>query len=332
MRIVPSDQMQGYSLAMLVTHFGWSRVALITVNTFYGFGVASSFQERALTQNITMVRNEAYNKGDRDFHLQMTSLKESDARIFVLVGYGEDAIMVLREAKKFGLIGRDYAWIGSDLTQNMYELLYSTETRLNYTHEDRENAENMIYVTLAPPSRPRNADFTARFKSAYNNTPTAQGYMFRDCLLAIGMGFKKLIETGYTGPQIAGRSTGVNAVNFLRDVRFTSGVEEGSDFDLNGDRNGIFLINTITKGTLITALEINSTWHLTPQSPLVFRTATLTPPPDQKLLTREHLSAESGFETRGISEEHVIALSVDAMFWDVVYLCVALHVFNGAQC
>ncbi|KAI8852145.1 periplasmic binding protein-like I [Chytridium lagenaria] len=217
-RITPSDEAQGHALASLVSYFGWTKVALISANTFYGFGVSSGFQSRALTLNITTLRNEAYNRGDTEFRLQMASLKTSDARIFVVVGDGEDAILMLREARRLGMTGREYLWIGSDRVEGMHKRLYDPNTLFPYTSEDRENAEGMIFLSRMLRDSPGFIDFTIRFRQMYNKTPPFTSYHLRDCLLAMAAGFKRIVETTAVG-EIVGRRTGVDAVGFTRGWR-----------------------------------------------------------------------------------------------------------------
>ncbi|KAJ3100178.1 hypothetical protein HDU97_002459 [Phlyctochytrium planicorne] len=296
-RIVPSDIVQGSSLAMLVASYGWSKVALITSNTAYGFGVASNILEKAETHNITIVRNEAYNPGDVDFHLQMASLIDADARIIVLVGYDVDAVNILREARRFGLIGRDYVWIGSDRVQTVYDLLYNPRTSSNYTDQDRQNAEGMILLSRTTRGGLPWDQFTQRYSNIFGPSAKAlndMSFLLRDCLMTFGAGFKNMVDSGIPLENIRNRTSGLDAGDFTSSVAF-SGVSGNVEFSDVADRKGIFIFTNIVNGTLQTCLTIDSNFKFTTFTSPTFYGNSTVPPADGKILIREFISLNSGY-------------------------------------
>ncbi|KAJ3113201.1 hypothetical protein HDU96_003635, partial [Phlyctochytrium bullatum] len=164
---VPSDKYQAYGMVRLVKYFGWNRVALVTVNAAYGFGLSANFLDLASQVNLTVLRNEAYNADDTDFRIQVKSLKDVDARIIVLMAYDVDVIYLLREARKQGMIGPNYVWIASDAVEPMYEMLFG-ETRSQWTDEDRANVESIIYSTESELGEAQHDSLNTRYAQRYN--------------------------------------------------------------------------------------------------------------------------------------------------------------------
>ncbi|KAJ3204526.1 hypothetical protein HDU67_009454, partial [Dinochytrium kinnereticum] len=232
-RTAPSDRHQGYHLARLVQRFGWSKVALITVNAAYGFGVSANFLELASAQNFTILRNEAFNPDDTNYRLQMTSLKQVDARVFVVVGYDSDVVVMLREARKQGLIGPKYVWIGSDGVETIYDLVFG-ETRSLFTDEDRENIEGMIFSTFYETGGQPWIDFNRRFQAIHNTLPGSFSYLFRDCVLAFTYGVKRMLASGFTLEQVTSRTTNMSVIDFISTT--FEGVSGTVKFDQFGDR------------------------------------------------------------------------------------------------
>ncbi|KAJ3200866.1 hypothetical protein HDU67_001759, partial [Dinochytrium kinnereticum] len=291
-RTVPSDRYQGYGLVRLVQQFGWNKVALITVNAAYGFGVSANFLELASAQNLTVLRNEAFNPDDTNYRLQMSSLKQVDARVFVVVGYDSDVIVMLREAKKQGLIGPKYVWIGSEAVETMHDLLFG-ETRSRYTDEDRDNVQGMIYSTIYETGDKPWTDLNNRYQALYNSLPGTYSYVLRDCLLTMSYGLKRMLSRGFTFPQITSRTTNMSVIDFISTP--FEGASGNVTFDEFGDRKIGYLYKTVIKGALVGTFLTDASGRFTKLSETVFYGGSSVPPLDGVVAVREILEPESGF-------------------------------------
>ncbi|KJE91804.1 hypothetical protein CAOG_02888 [Capsaspora owczarzaki ATCC 30864] len=119
LRTVSNDLQQAQYIAEFVLDMGWNRVAIVSSN-----GVMSSadsisvvFRDSALTGHpIEIVMEQPIISNDfkrPDFEMQQ--LKDSSARVILLLTTEDDAINVLASANSLGLLGPDYVWIVPDL-------------------------------------------------------------------------------------------------------------------------------------------------------------------------------------------------------------------------
>ncbi|KAJ3104193.1 Gamma-aminobutyric acid type B receptor subunit 1 [Phlyctochytrium planicorne] len=283
-----------------------SPVALVT-------GSLGVFQCSGSAANITILRNEAYNPDDVDYKLQVSSIKSSDARIIVVIGYDVDVIKMLREAKAQGIVSPRHVWIGTDGVIPMYALLNGKNTlgisnhnvtknkqkpkqsdkttRDGYTDEDRKNTEGMLFVSPNERGGVEWDDLRTRYSNQYGEDPQPFAYFYRDCLLAIALGFKKMIQRGISVQQILGRRTGVSLAEFTN-TQFT-GASGKVVFDQNGDRAPNYILSNIVNGALIESLNIDGTGAIKVTKPVVFPGGSLVAPPDGQILWREVLGTTS---------------------------------------
>ncbi|KAJ3175539.1 hypothetical protein HK101_010644 [Irineochytrium annulatum] len=294
-RTVPSDQYQGYRLADLIKYNGWSNVGMLTVNSDYGLGLSQFFVERTADLNITIVAQEAYNSVDNltpaDFESQLTALKAANAFVTVILGYDIDVIQMLRQAKKMGMVGPKYVWIGSDAVYTMYPILFSPQAGA-YTDEDRQNAAGMIYTTpLEFNSSPQFDDVTNRYKSLFGDSPLSDSYFYRDCMLTMSKGVKKMLASGFTIAQIQARTTGMNVSTFISTP--FNGSSGPVSYDQNGDRLTGFQVANVVGRDLRNALVADVNGVFTPQSKIQFFDGTFDIPLDHVALSRQVIETTS---------------------------------------
>ncbi|KAJ3101579.1 hypothetical protein HDU97_001258 [Phlyctochytrium planicorne] len=302
-RTVPSDKAQGLSLVRFVQSFGWNKVALITVNAAYGYGLSSAFLEYANAQNVTVLRNEAYNPDDPNFRSQITSIRQTDARIVIIIGYDTDAVNVLREARLQGLVGPKYVWIGVSAVGSLFDLVngkhkpfgFKGETRSKYTDQDRENIDGMIFSSINEKGGQGWTSLNTKYQAKYGALPSAYSYMYSDCLTSYAVGFKNLVEkSGFGIGQILNRSTGVNAGVFTSLVGF-DGASGNVSYDANGDRKVGFLYKNVQKNKVVETFLSDFDGRSTLVSPILFFGGSSTPPLDSLVRTRDVLEAWSPF-------------------------------------
>lgn len=114
-RTVPSDAYQSPAVARYMYNQGWRKVAVVANNGAYGLGLAQNFQVAVQQLNMTLLANIPFVSGITDFSTTVSSLKASGARVVFIAMYDlPDAIYFMREAKKQGMVGPDYQYIGPD--------------------------------------------------------------------------------------------------------------------------------------------------------------------------------------------------------------------------
>ncbi|KAJ3094412.1 hypothetical protein HDU96_001689, partial [Phlyctochytrium bullatum] len=331
-RTVPSDTNQGIALVEIVKYYGWKKVALITVNSNYGFGIASSFLKAASASNITLLRNEAFNARTNeteipDFKLQVQSIKQSDARIIIVIGYEIETVYLLREARAQGLVGPNYVWIGTDGVKTMYSLLHDAGRRKGWNDTDRQNIEGMLYVApneRVGPSKEWEA-VDERYKAENNGElPKPNSYFCRDCLLGYALGLKNLLSSGVSLQQIMNRNVTIRATDFAgQSFNGSSGLLV---FDQNGDRLPNYVVSNVRNGGLIDALSIipnsNLSKPIEQLTPVVFPSGSSVAPADGIVFTREAIDFGSGI---GIAVLGVYFLGILA----TLVACVVLIVNRG---
>ncbi|KAJ3218198.1 hypothetical protein HDU67_006460 [Dinochytrium kinnereticum] len=286
-RTLPSDRYQGAALARFVQFFQWKKVALLTVNTPYGFGIASNFLPEAEKANITILRNEAFTENGLDFRLQIQSIRRSDARIIIVIGYDNDVIVMLREAKRQGIFGPDYVWIGTDGVLTMYNLLNEVDTRGNYTDEDRSNLEGMLFTFPSEKGGKEWDAVNSRYAARNNGEfPKPFSYFFRDCLLTLALGVKRLVTTrGFTIQQVLERRTNVPVSDFINTP--FNGSSGPMEFDENADRVPNFILYNVVRNAIVGTISLDSKGVMTPTIPVTFRSGLTIPPKDGIILQRE---------------------------------------------
>ncbi|KAJ3411098.1 hypothetical protein HDV05_002743 [Chytridiales sp. JEL 0842] len=281
-RTIASDKYQGYAIANLINSYGWKRAAVVSVNAAYGFGVSSHFLTKANELGISVLRNEAYNPDDQDYSGIFASLKAADARIIVIIMYEPDAILFFREAKKQGMLGSKYVYIGTDT------LAYDFADE----GEDTQNLEGLLAALQDETGGGEFNWIAQRYRSQFGATPEDYSWNARDCLLTMRNGIAYMLNKGFTPAQILARNTGTTLREFVG-----NGFEGASGFvqyDENGDRNSAFVFHNFQPGGRRVAIKIDTAGKLTELRPVIFANNTVVAPLDGPVLTREELLINSG--------------------------------------
>ncbi|KAJ3094240.1 hypothetical protein HDU96_001770 [Phlyctochytrium bullatum] len=310
-RTIPSDAEQARALAMLVRTRGWTKVGLITVNSPY-----------ASASNITILRNEAYspdyNTADPDvFRPQVTSLRAADARVILILGFDADAIRILREARRQNLVSPSHVWIGSDGVETAHALLTGADTRADYTDEDRENVEGMVFTSpFENGGGVEKSELDARYAAAYGGASImTYSYFYRDCLLTMALGIRRLLTQGVSLERVLNRTDNPGVANF---VSFTfAGASGNVAFDSNADRTLGFQVTNIVRGALETAAIVSANGSITSLKPLVYKGGSTTAPADGVILFRDLVDLTSPL---GLTLVAISALGIVLTFASVVVL------------
>ncbi|HMB95873.1 MAG TPA: ABC transporter substrate-binding protein [Tepidisphaeraceae bacterium] len=99
-----TDDFQASVGAQFGTKQGWKNVALLTaVDSDYSKGLAKFFRETFTGAGGTLVADESYSKGDREFRAQLTKIKAANPDAVYLPGYYTQIGLILRQARDLGL-------------------------------------------------------------------------------------------------------------------------------------------------------------------------------------------------------------------------------------
>lgn len=172
-RVCFIDDFQGTVMAKFATEdLKAKKVATLTsVSSAYSVGLAKVFRESFVASGGTVVAEQKFSEGDKDFRAQLTAIKAANVDAIFVPGYYTEAALVARQARGLGvtqpLFGGD-GWeseklleIGGDALNGSY---YST-------HFTPENKDANV------------AAFVAKFRQRWNNeTPDAYAALGYDAL------------------------------------------------------------------------------------------------------------------------------------------------------
>ena len=112
-RICFTDPLQGRKIADLVGDtLGYKKVAVLyDISSDYGVGIHDAFVEQAEAKGFTVVADQSFNSGDKDFKTQLTTIKNANPDVIFVPGYYQEASFILTQAKQLGI---DTPFVGSD--------------------------------------------------------------------------------------------------------------------------------------------------------------------------------------------------------------------------
>ena len=104
-RVCFVDSFQGNVLAKFVREkLKVHRVAILTsVSNAYSVGMTSIFKTRFLAEGGTVVAEQKYSEGDKDFRAQLTAVKAAGADAIFASGYYTEAALICVQARQLGL-------------------------------------------------------------------------------------------------------------------------------------------------------------------------------------------------------------------------------------
>ena len=190
-RVCFIDDFQGVVMAKFAKDdLKATKVATLTsVSSAYSVGLSKVFKETFVAGGGTVVAEQKFNEGDKDFRAQLTAIKASGADAVFVPGYYQEAALVARQARSLGLtlplFGGD-GWeseqllkIGGDALNGCY---YST----HFTPENKD---------------PAVAEFVKKFKARWDNeTPDAYAALGYDALYVLAAAIKSSGST--EGPKL----------------------------------------------------------------------------------------------------------------------------------
>ena len=190
-RVCFIDDFQGTVMAKFAANdLKAKKVATLTsVSSAYSVGLAKYFKETFLKGGGTVVAEQKFNEGDKDFRAQLTAIKAANVDAVFIPGYYTEAALIARQARSLGLtvplFGGD-GWESEKLLEIGGDALNGSYYSTHFTPENKE---------------PAVAVFVKKFKARWKNeTPDAYAALGYDSLYILVDAIKRSGVTA--GPKL----------------------------------------------------------------------------------------------------------------------------------
>lgn len=167
-RICFIDPFQGTVMSKFARARGWNKIAVLTdVRQDYSVGLSECFIKDIQANGGTIVREQKFSSGDKDFKPQLTSIKAAQPDAIFVPGYYGEVALISKQARLLGikvpLLGGD-GWVGDSLLKVAGKSLDGSFFSAHFSSDDRsEKVQN----------------FVNKFRAKYGETPddmAALGY------------------------------------------------------------------------------------------------------------------------------------------------------------
>jgi branched-chain amino acid transport system substrate-binding protein len=180
-RVCFTDDFQAVVIARFVLEkLEKKKIAFLTdVKQDYSVGLTNIAKDYLTKNGGTIVKEQSYSSGDKDFRAQLTDLKSANPDVIIITGYYSEASLIAKQARQFGIkstfVGGD-GWDGSSLIPVGGKAIEGAYFSNHFSVED---------------SSPAVKDFVAKYKAKYNNAVP-------DAFAALGYDALKLLADAIT--------------------------------------------------------------------------------------------------------------------------------------
>ena len=181
-RVCFIDDFQGQVMAKFAKEdLQAKKVATLTsVSSAYSVGLAKVFKATFTAGGGTVVAEQKFNEGDKDFRAQLTAIKAANVDAIFVPGYYTEAALVARQARALGitqpLFGGD-GWESEKLLEIGGDALNGSYYSTHFTPENKD---------------PAVAKFVEKFRGRWNNeTPDAYAALGYDALYVLADSIKR---------------------------------------------------------------------------------------------------------------------------------------------
>ncbi|KAJ3360544.1 hypothetical protein GGF32_008285 [Allomyces javanicus] len=276
---IPDDSQQGVAIARFVRAMGWTKVNLLVSTDSYGGSISTSFSDAARPLGVKLALSDVYSPGDPDLSAQVANLANSESNIIIFaVSSSDDAVVLLREARRQGLLGPDRVWIGTDA---LGEYFTSSVFPSSPTYaSDTANVQGAMYFSPFVATGTAAYQTMATAWSALGKTTSADsvpyGGLNYDCLLVLAKGLIQLATK--VGPGNV-NAPGISLVGDFLPPPF-DGATGSLAFTSTGERIGDFSVLNIYNGDKRVAFHVFSNGTIATVHPPQFYSGSSTPPVD----------------------------------------------------
>jgi len=182
-------------MAKFALSHGWKNVAILKdVKQDYSRGLAQFFEEYLTAHGGTIVKDQTYSSGDKDFRAELTSIKAAHPDAIFIPGYYTEVGLIARQARQLGIkapmLGGD-GWDSEDLVKiggeamdgNFFSNHFSTQDKSPVVQDfldkyrDRYHAEADAMAALG-------YDSAMILANAIKHAHSTDGNLVRDAIAA----------------------------------------------------------------------------------------------------------------------------------------------------
>jgi branched-chain amino acid transport system substrate-binding protein len=227
-RVCFIDPFQGTVMADFAEHtLHVRRVAVLTsVSSAYSVGLAKYFKERFRDDGGSIVIEQKYSEGDKDFKAQLTAVKAAGVQGIFVPGYYTEAALICIQARELGMdlpiFGGD-GWEAEELIQIGGSAM---EGKYYSTHYSPDN------------QAPEVQDFVRKFRARFDGeTPDAMAALGYDSAMVLADAIRR-----------AGETNGRAIRDAIADTRDYSGVTGKTTIDPERNATKAAVIITVQNG------------------------------------------------------------------------------------
>jgi branched-chain amino acid transport system substrate-binding protein len=150
------------------------RIALMVSNSSaYSIGLAKFFRESFVANGGTIVLEQKYSEGDKDFKAQLTAIKSANVDAVFNPGYYNEGALIVRQARDLGLTVPVF---GADS--------WEAQALIDLGGKAIEGAYLCSHYSPDDPS-PRVQNFVAAYKKRFGSTPDSNASLGYDSVLVL---------------------------------------------------------------------------------------------------------------------------------------------------
>lgn len=167
-RVCFIDPFQGTVMSKFAHSKGWKKIAVLSdAKQDYSVGLTECFIKDFTARGGTIVKEQKFSSGDKDFKPQLTSIKAAKPDAIFIPGYYGEVALIGKQARLLGikvpLLGGD-GWVGDSLLKVAGKSLDGSFFSCHFSAGDQT---------------PRVRDFVAKYQAKYGEPPddmAALGY------------------------------------------------------------------------------------------------------------------------------------------------------------
>lgn len=179
-RVCFIDPFQGTVMGKFAMSKGWKKVAVLTdTKQDYSVGLAQYFKEYFAKNGGTIVSEQSYGSGDKDFKAQLTAIKPTAPDAIFASGYYNETGLIATQARELGitgpLLGGD-GWDSPSLVQVAGKAIEGSFFSNHFSNED---------------TNPRIQEWVKKFKEKNGKVPDAMAALGYDSAMILADAIKR---------------------------------------------------------------------------------------------------------------------------------------------
>ncbi len=179
-RICFIDPFQGTVMSKFALSKGWKKVAILTdVKQDYSVGLSQFFKEHFAKSGGTVVSEQSYSSGDKDFKAQLTQIKGAAPQAILASGYYTEAGLIASQARELGiavpLLGGD-GWDSPSLVEVAGQAMEGNFFSNHFSAEDQS---------------PIIQDFLKKYRAKYKEDADAMAALGYDSAMILAEAIKR---------------------------------------------------------------------------------------------------------------------------------------------